>query len=182
MSDMKQQILACARELIQRRGYNGFSYRDVALEVGIRAASIHHHFPAKADLAIAVIRSYTDVLKNEAAKLEARAATPEEKIRWLVGFFKATLSDDNKMCLCGMLGAEANSLPAEVNEETATFFRTCLGWLTDALGSGAAAERRARHFLASLEGALILAKTLNDADVLDTVSASALQDILGTQD
>ena len=178
MSDMKRRIIDSAQEFIQRNGYNGFSFRDIAAKVGIRSASIHHHFPTKSDLAAAVVRSYTDRVRHQAAEFEASAMTPAEKLDWFAGFIKTTLTDDGKMCLCGMLGAECNSLPPEVVRETAAFFKVTLGWLAGVLGGGKSGEQRARNFLASMEGALILAKSLDDTALLDTVSASAIREAL----
>lgn len=61
-SDKKNEILDCAQTLIQKRGYNGFSYADISSTVGIRKASIHHHFSTKVDLAVAVVERYRAIL------------------------------------------------------------------------------------------------------------------------
>lgn len=37
-------------------GYGGFSFRDLAAEIGIKSASVHNHFPTKAAMAAAVAR------------------------------------------------------------------------------------------------------------------------------
>ncbi|HJT14927.1 MAG TPA: helix-turn-helix domain-containing protein, partial [Dongiaceae bacterium] len=57
-AETRARILDVAQGLIQQRGYNGFSYRDIADEVGIRAPTIHYYFPAKADLAAALVDRY----------------------------------------------------------------------------------------------------------------------------
>ncbi|MCP5910237.1 TetR/AcrR family transcriptional regulator, partial [Klebsiella pneumoniae] len=47
-----------AQSLVVAGGYNGFSYADIAVSIGIRKASIHHHFPTKADLVASLIDRY----------------------------------------------------------------------------------------------------------------------------
>ena len=54
------EILDAAETMIQSQGYNGFSFREIADQVGIKSASVHYHFPTKADLGAAVARRYTD--------------------------------------------------------------------------------------------------------------------------
>ena len=66
MATMAERILDAAQALAQVRGYNGFSHADVSAELAITKASIHYHFPGKADLAEAL----------EGALLLARAGAP----------------------------------------------------------------------------------------------------------
>ena len=66
MATMAERILDTAQALAQVRGYNGFSHADVSAELAITKASIHYHFPGKADLAEAL----------EGALLLARAGAP----------------------------------------------------------------------------------------------------------
>ena len=39
---------------MRNAGYGGFSFRDLAAEIGIKSASVDHHFPTKATMAAAV--------------------------------------------------------------------------------------------------------------------------------
>ena len=70
-SDKATEILNVARRLMMERGYNGFSFRDVAAEVGIKSASIHYHFPSKAELAETAARDYREWCSRELANLSA---------------------------------------------------------------------------------------------------------------
>ena len=54
------RILDVAERLAQVRGFNGFSYADIAAEVGITKAALHYHFASKADLGEALISRYGD--------------------------------------------------------------------------------------------------------------------------
>src|ERR1700759_3797622 len=97
----KDAILAVARRTAQAHGYAGLNFRDIAAEVGIKAASIYHHFPSKADLGAAVAKRYWE---TTAATLEALSETtgdPTKAIQAYPGLFRRSLQDDNRMCLCG---------------------------------------------------------------------------------
>lgn len=50
MNDTRDKILDVADDLVQRVGLNAMSYTHISDAVGIRKASIHHHFPRKEDL------------------------------------------------------------------------------------------------------------------------------------
>ena len=79
--EMKEQILTSAQRLVQQRGFNGFSYADIAAEVGIRKASLHHHFATKTDLALALIEGYSAALNTELARISALPVQVDEKLR-----------------------------------------------------------------------------------------------------
>ncbi len=189
MDDTKERILATAQALIQRRGYNGFSYRDIAAEVGIRSASIHYHFPTKADLGAAVGARYLERFMDDLRSAEAEAPGTSALLARYVSLFRAALTDDGRMCLCGMLGAEMGSLPSEVALEARRFFEVNTEWLSNLLAQAgpdtgfetvSTPETEARLFLAALEGGMILAKAASDAAIFDEVADAALKRLVGT--
>ncbi len=71
-ADTSQRILDTAERLVQTRGFNGFSYADIATTLGVTKASLHYHFPAKAELGQRLIERYE---KNFLAALGAIDAT-----------------------------------------------------------------------------------------------------------
>ncbi|MDB5634827.1 MAG: transcriptional regulator, partial [Tardiphaga sp.] len=113
-SNSKEAILAAARRTAQAHGYSGLNFRDLAAEVGIKAASIYHHFPSKADLGAAVARRYWE---DSAAALEALLAESPDPVRALRQYpdtFRKALENDNRMCLCSFMAAETDDLPDAV--------------------------------------------------------------------
>jgi TetR/AcrR family transcriptional repressor of nem operon len=149
-----------AERRIRSSGYNGFSFRDIAADVGVKSSSVHYHFPTKPALAAAVARRYTD--RFEAALAQAKSAKDWRNV------FRKALFDDGQMCLCGVLGAESADLPPEVLAEAQRFFNRSLEALGRLYGSRSAASRQsALHVMATLEGAMMLARTLNDPKVFD---------------
>ena len=73
------EILRCARSLLIEGGYNGFSYADIAKVVGIRNASIHHHFPSKADLVRTLVARYREEAEAGIAALERQFPDPAQQ-------------------------------------------------------------------------------------------------------
>ena len=168
-------ILDAAERFARTLGYNGFSFRDVAAEVGIKSASVHYHFPTKADLGAAVAVRYADRFFQALGNPDDPDISADAKLARYVGLYRHALVTDQQMCLCGMLGAEVASLPAELASEVAKFFERNLDWLTRVvarLGDNTArdAARHAMTVLAALEGALMLARTLGRNEIFDQVA------------
>src|SRR5271169_2579449 len=109
----REAILEAARRMAQAHGYGGLNFRDIGAEVGIKAASIYHHFPSKADLGAAVARRYWE---DAAARLEALSAKgdPMKALRAYPGVFRRSLEADNRMCLASFMAAEYDDLPDTV--------------------------------------------------------------------
>lgn len=130
---------------------------------------MHHHFPTKAMMAAAVARRYGGRF------LDAVAAKPgergDEAISVYRSAFRAALQRDGRMCLCGVLGAEAGGLPAAVTEEIRAFFRLCVEDLAKRIG-GHDAQARAFHVMATLEGGMILARAYGDIAAFDQATSS----------
>ncbi|BBX65966.1 TetR family transcriptional regulator [Mycobacterium saskatchewanense] len=168
MSDTAARLMDLAEAHIRDAGYNGYSFRDLAAEAGIKSSSVHHHFPTKAALTAAVARRYTDSVL--AAVAEAADKEGSDVICVYRDLFRTALLRDGRMCLGGALGAEAGGLPPEVAHEAREFFSRLAGDLAARVG-GSDARARALHVLATLEGAMILARSLNDPGAFDSATA-----------
>lgn len=177
------EITQVAQELIQTQGYDGFSYRDVAERVGIRSATIHYYFPTKTDLALSVARQYRAEFAEKLTTLEASTHAPIQRLAGFAEIFQNTLEELDRICLCGMLASEANSLTDEVRAETANFFSDQQDWLATVITSGIAEgeirntidpEAFARVFLSALEGAMIMALSTENPKHLADVASELL--------
>ncbi len=176
------EILDAAERFARRAGYHGFSFRDVAAEVGIKSASVHYHFPTKENLGAACARRYADRFFERLGSASDLAVPSHTLIGRFVGQFRESLVEHDQMCLCGLFGAEIAALPDEVGAEVRSFFERCIDWLEAAharasrgiVGVDPAPGERALALLATLEGALILARTLRDAEIFDRIAASAV--------
>ena len=177
------KIVDSAETLICERGYNGFSFRDIAESIGIRTASIHYHFPTKGDLGAQVASRYTARFADALRDIEAGTEDAIGRLRAYAGLFRTALVDRDRMCLCGMLGAESATLPQAVRTEAEGFFALNRGWLETVLAkgveSGALRFRPSPHaqanlLLAALEGAMLLARTGEDFHVFDMIAGAAI--------
>ena len=109
-ADTATRILDVAERLVQVRGFNGFSYADVAAELGITKAALHYHFASKAELGEALITRYTDRFVDALEAIDAGTAERAAKLDAYADLYADVLRDE-RMCLCGMLAAEYQTLP-----------------------------------------------------------------------
>ena len=172
-SERVDQLLDATERRMRAGGYHAVSFRDVAADVGIRSASVHHHFPQKADLGTALVRRYQE--RFLAALADARDRPPDDRLRALCTLYREAF-DGGVVCLCGMLGAESAGLPDRLRSGVAGFFAANIAWVADTLPEGWPAARRrgeAAGIVATLQGALILGATLRDhrlvADAVERV-------------
>lgn len=181
----RQRLVDSARHLIQTRGYNGFSYADVAEEVQVRKASIHHHFPAKSDLARAVVEQSRALIVEQTRMLASGAFDPEEQLRMYTGYWKKCIADASApFCVAGMLASELPTLPAEVADEVHSHFRDLSSWLETVLRRGArtgcfelrgSARQEADAFMAMVYGAMLAARAYDDPAVFGEIVANAMK-------
>jgi len=172
MTNSKGAILAAARRIAQSHGYSGLNFRDLADQVGIRAASIYHHFPSKAGLGAAVARRYWEDTENELETLLKEAADPISALRQCPKIFRRSLESDNRLCLCSFMSAEYDDLPDEVTAEVQAFSDVNVTWISKVLVAAGAArpkdsEARARAIFAAVAGAQLMARSRSDISLFD---------------
>lgn len=161
------QILNVAEQLAQQRGFNGFSYADIAERVGVSTAAIHHHYASKALLGERLIERYMGEFFAALAEIHSRTATSCDKLKAYVQLY-ADVLETQRMCLCGMLAAEIETLPDPMPDLLQKFFLKNNEWVAallsagDAAGefslSGADLNAAASAIVGGLEGAMLLAK------------------------
>lgn len=170
--DKSEEILDVAERLARQGGYNGFSFREIAAAVGVKSASVHYHFPTKQDLAAAVARRYTSNFLDALGAPNSHSSAGSAISSYIDAYRKA-LVNDGLMCLCGIMGAEIDDLPPAVRVEAKRFFEKNIDWLMTALGLGGspdterALRERAAQIIATLEGAMILARSMEDDRYFD---------------
>ena len=125
-----QEIMSIAQSLIQNKGYNGFSFRDVADAVGIKSASIHYHFPTKSHLVKEIAANYRTAFQLALSEIDALNLTGLEKLEQYAGLFEETLKKKECVCLAGILATEVGSLNEEVRVELDAFFSEQAKWLS----------------------------------------------------
>jgi TetR/AcrR family transcriptional regulator, transcriptional repressor for nem operon len=169
-TDTATRILDAAERLVQVRGFNGFSYADVAAELGITKAALHYHFAGKSELGEALITRYAARFAEALAKIATRPSDARAKLDAYAKLYADVLRDE-RMCLCGMLAAEYQTLPKRMQEAVIEFFDDNEAWLRGILEqgqregtlrfSGSPAEA-ARMIVSGLEGAMLVARSYGE--------------------
>ena len=167
------QILNSAQEMIQTRGYNGFSYADVSAEVGLRKASIHYHYPSKTDLCLALVARYRAEAEGKRAWIDGYAEGADHKLLLYAHVKRDMLRDGGKICLCGALTLDLLVLPEPVQAAVRAYFVESEAWLAGVLSEGRAAgsvsfqgsaEAQAQALQSALAGAMLMARAHQDVD------------------
>jgi TetR/AcrR family transcriptional regulator, transcriptional repressor for nem operon len=179
------RILEAGRQLIMRRGYSGFSYADIADAIDIRKASIHHHFPTKADLAVAVLQQSQANFDADMSLLDSSGADALVQMRAYIGYWERCIADDSApFCVAGMLGAELPALPDDVARAVKAHFDDLAAWLVRVLEAGVkdgivqpgvAVQTEAATFISLVYGAMLAARAYGNAGMFRDVTGGAVE-------
>jgi len=176
--DTKQALMAAARAMVQARGYNSLSFRELAKEIGIKSASVHYYFPTKGDLGAALAHAYTDEFLAYLDSLVDAGKDWKTCLRDYTDVFRQTLLRDNRMCLGGILAAERPDLALEVRAEVERFTERIAGWVRQVLSAGnptmdpPAVKRWAYAIFSAIEGAQLVARGCGDIQMFDDTIAA----------
>lgn len=182
------RILDIAERFVQTRGFNGFSYADIAAEIQISKASLHYHFPAKSDLGEALVNRYAARFAEALNAIDKRGAAAPARLNAYARIYVDVLRD-RRMCLCGMLAADYDTLPEPMRGAVIDFFDVNERWLAGVLEQGKNdgtlrfAETPgvvARAILGGLEGALLIARPYGDVERLEAAAARLLSEVVNT--
>lgn len=182
-TDTVTHLLDTAQRLVEERGFNAFSYRDLAAEVGIRTASIHYHFSAKADLGRALMARYQVGLDEALAQIDRKGRTARSRLKKFVGLYRET-EQRGAICLCGSMASDIETLPGDLRPRVVAYLERSESWvertIRDGIGAGeftTALDPRATAtaLVSGLQGALILARAMGSGvDPLAGVETTVL--------
>jgi TetR/AcrR family transcriptional repressor of nem operon len=166
-----EKLVDGARQMIMLGGYNGFSYADLAQRYGIRKPSIHHHFPSKVDLVVAVVEQGRAGIREQIAALEASPVAMDQ-LRMYTAYWERCIKDQSApFCLAGVLAAELPSLPDRIAVAVRGHFADLAQWLQHVLTLGVrqgsmrldrSPEEEAENFMAAVYGAMLVARAFDD--------------------
>ena len=184
-SDTAARILDVAERLVQVRGFNGFSYADVAGELGITKAGLHYHYPGKAELGEALIERYSARFAAALEEINRAGGSAGEKLAAYAAIYADVLRDQ-RMCLCGMLAADYETLPEPMREAVIRFFDRNEEWLAGVLAQGeedgelsfaGSVRDSAQAIVSGLEGALLVARPYGDVDRFEAAASGLLASV-----
>src|SRR5436305_10836334 len=176
------RVLDIAERLVQTRGFNNFSYADIATELGITKASLHYHYSGKAELGQALVTRYADRFNQALDDIDRDRPSARGKLEAYADLYAGVLRNE-RMCMCGILAAEYQTLPAGMQSEVIRFFDENQKWLAGVLKDGKAegslayggrAEDVAQGVLSTLEGAMLVARPYGDLARFDATAKQLL--------
>jgi len=175
------KLLDAAEVRMRKGGYNAVSFRDLANDTEIKSSSVHYHFPRKEDLGVALVKRYRERFFEALVRESSKAELPKEKLLAFRAVYRKALNKDDAICLCGLLGAESAGLPDVLNTELRAFFNGSIVWVEDALPEALPASLRRKQagsLVAAHQGAMMLATSLDDNRIFDTITALAIDQAL----
>jgi len=185
--EMAERILKAAEALMIERGYSAFSYADISESVEIKKPSIHHHFPTKAGLVVAVLQRHRARIAAGMKALDDQIDDPFIRIRNYFKYWEGCIEGRTlSFCIGALLGAEMPSLPEEIQVEVRLHFSMLAEWFERTLKAGSKARTihlqgtvaaEAQMLIAVLHGAMLSARATNNCDVFRLLSQAALQRI-----
>jgi TetR/AcrR family transcriptional repressor of nem operon len=187
-TDTATRMLDSAEELVQRRGFNGFSYADVAGDLGVTKASLHYHFRSKAELGRALIERYAARFAAALREIDAEGGDAPARLDASARIYADVLRQ-KRMCLCGMLAADYDTLPEPMREAVIRFFDDNETWLTGVFEQGRAegslrldgSPREAAHALVGgLEGAMLVTRPYGEVGRFEAAASRLLTSLTGT--
>jgi TetR/AcrR family transcriptional regulator, transcriptional repressor for nem operon len=184
-SDTSSRILDVAESLVQTRGFNAFSYADIADALHVTKASLHYHFPTKAKLGERLIERYQTSFFTALERIDENCGAAGAKLRAYAGIYVDVL-ENNRMCLCGMLASDYATLPKAMKDGVRRFFDANETWLMEVLTRGREDKQlffagppveTARLLVAVLEGAMLIARSHADSSRLRSAANRVLADL-----
>ena len=183
--DTAIRILDVAERLVQLRGFNAFSYADIAAELRVTTASLHYHYGSKATLGQALIERYTDRFMASLTDIEERLTDAPARLAAYVDLYASVL-EHQRLCLCGMLAADYQTLPKAMRESVVRFFDHNEAWLSRILAVGQ--EQGSLHFagtpiqtaqmiVCALEGAMLVARPYGDVGRFHAAASQLLSSL-----
>lgn len=167
------KLLNAAEYRMRRGGYNSVSFRDLASDTNIKSSSVHYYYPKKEDLGVALIERYSQRFFNALEVTAQKVTTPESRLKAFQKIYKSALIEDEAICLCGLLGAEMACLPPVLTKGIQAFFTANINWVEEALPQTMKKPKRiktASFIVANMQGAMMLATSMNDPKLFDTIT------------
>jgi TetR/AcrR family transcriptional repressor of nem operon len=185
--ETRARIIDEAEYLIQTIGYDAFSFAQLEERIGIRKASIHHHFPSKTDLGLEIVKRFRLNCRTAFEQLDNRFPDPADRLRNYADLFIQAIENGGRMCLCGILAAGFSTLPAPLLKQLRSAAIEHEQWLEKSIQAGQLENRirprssprtLAQSFFSSLEGGMLLARMNGGSDRFKKLVAEQLADLI----
>lgn len=177
-AENRERILDAAAALFRERGFEGIGVSDLMKAAGMTHGGFYGHFSSKEDLMAQACERASLRSRGLWAKLAERA--PGDPLSEIAAVYLTSKHRDNPGagCLLAALGPDAARQGPAVRSAVTEGVRSAFGFLARIVPgrTKAAKRRRAIASYASMVGAMILARAVDDRalsqEILETVLAS----------
>ena len=188
LSPRATEIAEHTKLLLAAGGYNGFSYADLSKRIQIGKASIHHHFPTKADLVLTVVKQHREQTRSALTAMAQQVDEPLACLTAYTNYWAQCIREGTMpICICAMLAAESPLLPPDIANEVHDYFDDLADWLAVVLEKGASrgqfhlhgnsASTEAQALMALVYGAMLSARATRQPEVFGTVVNAAIHQL-----
>ena len=176
-----EKLLDAAEYRMRRGGYNAVSFRDLANDTKIKSSSVNYHYPKKEDLGLALVERYAKKFNDGLEAKTKDAETTQDNLKAYQAVFRQALVEDDAVCLCGLLSAESAGIPESIRDRVQHFFTDNIRWLMSILPADMSESRKrtsANTLLAGHQGAMMLAKNMQDNAIFDSITDQLLEQVI----
>ena len=169
---MRERILNAAEKRVRAVGFNAVSFRDLANDVGVKSSSVHYHFPQKEDLGEQLVKRYSERFQARLDQIDIDEVGPIGALEAFIALYAEALVVGESVCLCAILGAEANSLPERINAGIQVFFQANTEWLKEVNRRIPSSEKLMTpiEIVSALEGAIIVSSAMKSREAFDATA------------
>jgi TetR/AcrR family transcriptional repressor of nem operon len=136
INQTNQQILFYARNFLQCRGYNGFSYKDISQKLGIKNAAIHNYYPRKEDLVAALLEASRNKLAADITQLVETGCSSREHLQYYFDYALKEFDEGKSICPPGSVILDFEELPDKVKKQSLLLIDDILIWISRVLITG----------------------------------------------
>lgn len=136
LNQTNQQILYYARNFLQCRGYNGFSYKDISQKLGIKNAAIHNYYPKKEDLVAALLEATRNKLAADIAQMVETGCSSREQLQYYFDYALKEFDEGKSICPPGSVILDFEELPEKVKKQNLLLIDDILIWISRVLKTG----------------------------------------------
>ncbi|MDJ0583006.1 TetR/AcrR family transcriptional regulator [Crocosphaera sp.] len=181
--DTRQKILETCKDLIQTKGYHGFTINEIAELLDISSSTVYHHFKNKENLVMATVIQYRNNFELILNEIEQESTSLRSCLEGLINIYSKVLEPDNKkICLCMTLIVEINTLPESIIEELKQFFYLQVKWIIKNIQQHKSEITILNHeiemLVSSLEGIIAVARMNGGSVYFKSLAYSLLDNFL----
>jgi TetR/AcrR family transcriptional repressor of lmrAB and yxaGH operons len=181
----RTDLLPLLAEVFRAHGYEGATLALISEATGLGKGSLYHFFPGgKAQMASEVLAEIDNWFERNIFAPLRSSDDPSHAIAAMIGAVDGYFHSGHRVCLVGViaLGASRDMFAVEVREYFSRWNDALARLLARSGLSARTARRRSTDALLSIQGALVLARALDDSKVFGQAMVDVTARLLAKPD